>query len=138
MKGFIDTNILLDVLLRRAPFFNESQKIWFLAERGKIQGLISTLSFSNIYYIVRKLAGPKRAESMLAMLRDCFSPVAFDEQVLNQAMDAGFSDFEDAIQYFSALRADADCLITRDPRHFPKSHLPVMSPADFLAAHSFK
>ena len=75
--------------------------------------------------------------AMLTMLRDTFTPVPSDEQILTQAMDARFSDFEDAIQYFSALRADAVCLITRNPGHFPRSDLLVLSPADFLATHSF-
>lgn len=75
---------------------------------------------------------------MMTMLRGTFSPVALDEQVLNQSMDAKFSDFEDAIQYFSALRADVTGLVTRNPGHFPRSRLPVLSPEAFLAAHSFE
>jgi predicted nucleic acid-binding protein len=137
MNVFLDTNVLMDVLLERKPFVVESRKVWFLAERGRIRGLLSALTFANVYYIVRKIRGPEAATTMMKMLRDSFSPVALDEQILNQAMDAGFADFEDAIQYFSALRADAACLLTRDPTHFPRSHLPVLSPADFLATHSF-
>ncbi len=135
MNVFIDTNVLMDVLLERKPFFTESQQIWFLAERGKIRGLVSVLSFPNIYYIVRKLKKQEAACSMLSILRDTFSPVALDEQILHQAMDAKFSDFEDAIQYFSALRAEAACLVTRNLNHFPRSQLPVLTPADFLSAH---
>jgi predicted nucleic acid-binding protein len=137
MNVFIDTNVLMDVLLERKPFVAESRKVWFLAERGKIQGLLSALTFANVYYIVRKVRGPQAAMTMLTMLRDTFTPVALDGQILIQAMDARFSDFEDAIQYFSALRADAVCLITRNPGHFPRSDLLVLSPADFLATHSF-
>ena len=138
MKVFVDANVLMDVLLEREPFVGASRKVWFLAERGRVQGLVSALTFPNAWYIVRKLRGAKAAMSMMTMLRDSFAPVALDEQVLNQAIDAGFADFEDAIQYHSALRSGADCLVTRNPGHFPASRLPVMSPADLLAAQHFE
>jgi len=137
MNVFIDANVLMDVLLQREPFFAASQKIWFLAERGRIKGLVSALTFPNTHYVVRRLRGAEAAASMMVMLRDTFSPVALDEQILNQAIDAQIPDFEDAIQYYSALRADATCLVTRNPGHFPTSNLPVMPPSDFLAAHPF-
>jgi len=133
---FLDTNVLMDVLLERKPFVADAQHIWFLSERGAIRGWISILSFPNIYYIVRKTSGQPKAEQMLRMLRDSFTPVALDEQILHQAMDAKFRDFEDAIQYFSALRVNADCLLTRNPDHFRNPVLPVFSPAQFLATHS--
>lgn len=135
MNVFIDTNVLMDVLIGRRPFVAESRKVWFLAERGKVRGMVSVLSFANVYYIVRKVRGPQAAMSMMTMLRDTFAPVPLDEQILNQAIDAEFSDFEDAIQYYSALRADAQCLLTRNPGHFPRSPLNVLSPTEFLAAH---
>lgn len=137
MNVFIDTNVLMDVLLERAPFVAESRSVWFLAERGKITGLVSVLSFPNIYYVVRKMLGAETAGAMMALLRDTFTPVPLDEQILNQAIDARFSDFEDAIQYHSALRADAECLLTRNVGHFPDSVLRVMPPEEFLATHKF-
>ena len=96
------------------------------------------LSFSNIYYIVRRLRDRRAAAAALRLLRDTFTPVALDEQVLYQAMDAGMKDFDDAIQYFSALRQGATCLIRRNPGHFPRSTLSVLTPAEFLAAHALK
>jgi predicted nucleic acid-binding protein len=135
---FLDTNVLMDVLLDRKPFADESGRVWFLAERGKVKGFVSSLTFANIYYIVRKLRGRDAADAMLKMMRDTFEPVAFDGQILHQAMDAGFSDFEDAVQYFSAQRAGAAFLLTRNPGHFPRKGLPVLLPGDFLASHSFE
>ena len=138
MKVFFDTNVLMDVLLQRYPFVTESREVWFLAERGKIAGLASALSFPNIYHVVRKALGAETALSMMTLLRDTFTAVPLDEQILNQAMDAKFSDFEDAIQYYSARRADAECLLTRNADHFPAPGLRVLSPEEFLAAHSFE
>lgn len=134
MNVFVDTNVLLDVLARRKPFYEASAKIWSLAEAGEIKAHISAISFNNIYYIVRKLKNRKTAEEALRLLRDVFEPIAADGQILNQSIDAGMDDFEDAVQYHSAVRAKASCLITRNPDHFPSSTLPVLSPDEFLAA----
>ncbi len=133
MKVFIDTNILLDVLSRREPFYTEAATVWSLAETGEIEGLVSAISFNNIYYIVRKLKDRATAETALRFLRDVFRIVAPDEQIINQSIDAGFSDFEDAVQFHSAIRSKASYLITRNPADFPRSPISILSPGEFLA-----
>jgi predicted nucleic acid-binding protein len=138
MNVFIDTNVLLDVLAKREPFYEDSATVWTLAEQGKIRGFVSALSFSNVYYIVRRLKDRRTADRAMFLLRDTFAPVACDDQVLSQAIDARMKDFEDAIQYFSALRAEAACLISRNPDHFPRSVLSVVTPTEFLVAYSFE
>ena len=130
---FLDTNVLLDVLCDRQPYYEKSIEVWTLAETGAVQGFISAISFNNIYYIVRKARDRKTAEKVLGMLRDVFTPVALDGQIINQALAAGFKDFEDAIQYHSALHAKASCLISRDAADFPRSGLLILSPAEYLA-----
>jgi predicted nucleic acid-binding protein len=137
MNVFLDTNVLMDVLLDREPFVVDAQQVWLLVERGKVRGLVSAISFPNVYYVVRKLSGLRQARRATVMLRDVFTPVAFDEQILHQAIDAGFKDFEAAIQYFSALRADADCIVSRNPKHFRAADLLVLTPSEFLATHGF-
>jgi predicted nucleic acid-binding protein len=136
MKVLFDTNVLIDVLAQREPFFADSAQVWTLAERGSIQGFVSVISFNNIYYIVRKLRSRRTAERMMTLLRDTFSPVALDDQILHQAMDARFKDFEDAIQYFSAIRAHADCIVTRNVGHFPPTDVAALTPRELLAARS--
>jgi predicted nucleic acid-binding protein len=137
MNVFLGTNVLMDVLLGRQPFAPDAQRLWFLAERGKIEGMVSALSFPNVYYIVRKTRGPDVAMTMLRGIRYTFHAVACDEQILHQAMDAKLSDFEDAVQYFSALRVNAVCMVTRNARHYPKSPLPIFTPHEFFSAYSF-
>lgn len=134
MNIFIDTNILLDVLAKREPFYAASAEIWSLAERGEVQGFISTISFNNLYYVIRKTSGKHNADKALRHLRDIFTPVATDTQLLNQAIDSGLNDFEDAIQFHSAIRTKAKCLITRDPKHFKeaKATLAISTPEEFL------
>ena len=137
MKVFLDTNVLLDVLAQREPFYEHSAAIWTLAEEGRILGLVSVVCFTNIFYIVRKLRDRRTAQRTVVLLRDTFTAVPCDAQVLNQAIDASFEDFEDAIQYFSAMQAGAAALVSRNAEHFPSSGLPVVSPVEFLATRSF-
>jgi predicted nucleic acid-binding protein len=92
------------------------------------------ISFNNVYYVVRRASNRKAAEKSLHLMRDIFTPVPLSVQILNQAIDAGYNDFEDAIQFHSAIHAEAGCLITRDAHHFPATDLPVLSPAAFLAS----
>jgi len=131
---FIDTNVLMDVLIQREPFYMASAQVWSLAEKGIVCGLISVISFSNIYYIVRKQKNRRIAERTLVNLRDTFIPIALNKQILNQAIDAGFTDFEDGIQYFSAVQGDADYLVSRNPKHFKNVDLPILAPDEFIAA----
>jgi predicted nucleic acid-binding protein len=137
MNVFVDTNVLIDVLAKREPFYADSAGIWTLAEQGRVNGFISVISFNNIYYVVRKLRSRQAANRMMVLLRGTFTPVPFDKQILDQALDAGFGDLEDAIQYFSAVRAGAECIISRDASAFPRSELPVLTPAELLTADSF-
>ena len=138
MRVFVDTNVLLDVLAERKPFYTDSVNIWTLAESGRLDASVAAISFTNCWYLVRRHAGRKSADKALQLLRDVFTPVDLTAQVLNQAIDAGFEDFEDAVQFHSAVQARARCVVTRNADHFPRSPLSVLSPAEFLAAHSFR
>lgn len=138
MRVFVDTNVLLDVLAERKPFYSDSVDIWTLAEAGRLDASISAISFTNCWYLIRRHAGRRNADKALQVLRDVFTPVDLTAQVLNQAIDAGFEDFEDAVQFHSAVQARARCLVTRNADHFPRAPLSVLTPAEFLAAHSFK
>ena len=138
MKVFVDTNVLIDVLAERTAYYPEAMRVWTLAESGRIDARVAAISFSNCYYIVSRYAGRRSAEKAMRLLRDVFKPVDLTAQVLNQAIDAGMPDFEDAVQFHSAVHAKADCIITRNPSHFPRSSMPVLSPAEFVAVHPFE
>jgi len=132
-KVFLDTNILLDVIAQREPFFGPAARIWTLAEQNSIDAYVSAISFNNLYYIVRKIEGHAKAIKALRMVRDIFTSVAPDQKILDQAMDSGLRDFEDAIQYFSANHAHVNFLITRNPGDFPTSLLPILTAREFVA-----
>ncbi len=133
MRVFIDTNVLLDVFQERKPQYDASVSVWDMAERGQLSAFVSVISFNNIYYIISRFCDKKHASRAIKLLRGTFSPVPFDEQILNQSIDSKISDFEDAIQFFSAVHAEADFIITRNSKDFPKSNIPVLLPEEFLA-----
>ena len=135
MNVFLDTNVLLDVFARRKPFYADSAQVWTLAETAQITGFASVLSLPNLFYLLRRAKGPKAARQAIGILRDIFTLVPLDAQITNQAIDADIGDFEDAIQFFSALRAGAAILITRNPKDFPTPDVAVQTPAEFLATH---
>ena len=129
---FIDTNILMDVFGKREPFEAAGTRILSLSEDGEIQGYVSAISYNNLYYLLRRTINRSIALKRLIDLRDIVRVVALDQQIINQAIDSEFADFEDAIQYFSALHAHADCIITRNKKHFAHSDIPVLEPVEFL------
>jgi predicted nucleic acid-binding protein len=134
MRTFINTNVLLDVLASRQPFYDDSAAVWSLAEEGKIDGQVSAVSFKHLFYLVRKWADGDAARQALVLIRDAFTPVACDALVINQAIDSGLAHFEDAVQYLCAIHAEADCLLTRNPGDFPDEPVvPVLRPDEFLA-----
>jgi len=132
MRIFVDTNLLLDVLAKRDPFYNAAARIWTMAETGACEALVSAISFNNIFYIVRRARDTAAARHALILLRDVFASVAPDQRILNQAIDSETTDFEDAIQLYSALHADADYLLTRNVGDFPAGVLPILTPDEFL------
>ena len=134
MIVLVDTNVLLDVLAKRHPFYPASAKIWELAESGRIAAKISAISFNNTYYVVERLRDSGKAREAVQLLRDEFETVSLTPQIVNQSIDSEISDFEDAIQFFSAIHAAASVLITRNCDDFPKDILGIQTPEEFLAA----
>jgi predicted nucleic acid-binding protein len=126
VRVFVDTNLLLDVLAKREPFY-AAARIWTLAETGACEALVSAISSNNVFYIVRKARDLAAARRALVLLRDVFASVAPDQRILNQAIDSGIADFEDAIQFYSALHARADYLLTRNVGDFPAGILPILA-----------
>jgi predicted nucleic acid-binding protein len=139
VKVFFDANILIDVLANRQPHYANSAAVCTAAEERRIEGLVSAISFTTIFYVVRKLSDEATARTTLVLLRNAFTPVGCDARTMNLAIDSKIADFEDAVQYYSAVHANADCLLSRNPGDFPRSgECPVLTPAEFLAAHSFE
>ncbi len=133
MKCFIDTNILLDVLEERQPHYEYSAQIWSLAESCRIEAFVSAISFNNIHYLVQRHESRKAAQRAVELLNATFTMIPLGQEIMNRAIQAKRADFEDTIQFFSAVSVQADCIITRNAKDFPQDVLPILSPEAFLS-----
>lgn len=130
---FIDTDVIIDFLTDRKPHSLESAKIFSLIDQEKIKGCVSSLSFSNLYYVLRKFGTHKKVTSSLQSLSELVDILKVDGDIVKSALASDFKDFEDSIQYFAALEhKKADCIITRNIKDYKDSLLPVMTPETFL------
>lgn len=130
---FFDTNVLLDVVLRRPDFFPASAAAWALCETGTARGYVSAISPNNVHYVAAKYIGRDNALAAVRLILAVFSVVPLDAALLREAADVPHKDFEDDIQLASALRCGASCILSRDRAHYPPGVLPVLTPADYLA-----
>lgn len=131
-RVFLDTNVALDLILERFPFVDDAEEIFAMANDGEIQLLMSAMSFPNMAYIARKQYPGNMIYGVLEQLRLMVEPVPISVESLDNALLLQAGDFEDAIQYYSALSARADCIVTRNVKDFPFSRIPVMLPSEFL------
>ncbi|MGB2924037.1 MAG: PIN domain-containing protein [Limnothrix sp.] len=130
----MDTNIIIDVALEREPFFEDSDRVLALAEQKVFDGYLSAASISDIFYIVRKDKGKYLTFEFLQYIIS-FCPIAMvDEIVIKNALASNLKDFEDAIQYQTALGAGLDGIVTRNPKDYVEASISVFTPSELLAA----
>ena len=133
MVLLIDANIILDVLLNRPDYVKDSAMIWKLCETEQMKGYVSTLTFANLVYIMRKQLDPEKIEDVFHKLNLIFEFADFSVSDLTHAADLNWKDFEDAVQSVIAERIHADYIITRNVRDFSKSRVMAFTPSELLA-----
>lgn len=129
----MDTNILLDVLLDRQPFCHPAQILWTLAQKRSIKAAISAVSMSHVFFVLKKLTGGDKAYQALTRISEDFQIVDTKNATIRKALQTHLPDFEDALQYFSALQFRAQAIITRDPAGFEHGKLPVLDCTQYLS-----
>ena len=132
MKVFVDTNILIDYLCKREPFFVPAKTIFALCYMGKIEIVISSLSIVNTLYIGRKHDSTKLKQSLLR-LSHIVSFMDLPSSMVLNTLQTEWSDYEDALQYATAQASESDCIITRNKSDYSLSTLPVYTPEELLA-----
>ena len=133
-KLFLDTDLALDHLADRQPFAEHAHRLLGLAEVQEVEACLSSLSFSHLYYLLRKGRTHLETLVLLAKLKRITKIVAIGEKEIQAALGSGFGDFEDAIQYFSAqAEGGVRVIITRNKTDYAASRLTVMSPEEYLA-----
>ncbi len=132
-KLFIDTNIVIDLLARREPFFDEAAELFSLADRKQIEISVSSLTIANTSYALLRQMDAAKAKSILRKLRLILRVLPLDDKIIGLALDDDtFVDFEDGLQYFTALENEQELIITRNLKDFKGSKLPAMTAKQFI------
>jgi len=133
-KIFLDTDVALDHLADRQPFAEYAHRLFALAETGELTVCLSSLSFSNLYYILRKLKGHDETMALLRKLKLLVHVSAVSEAEIQSALSSGFKDFEDAIQHFTAkAERTVSVIVTRNKADYTGGEMLILSPDEFLA-----
>ncbi len=132
LRVFIDTNVILDLLLERDGFYEYAAKIFEMSAQEKITLYTSAISISNIFYIIRKeIKNRKKVKEYISDLTDIIRIVSVDEQTVRNALKTDFTDFEDSLQYISARQNDMDCMVTRNVKDYKTAVLKIYGSREF-------
>lgn len=135
-RVFLDTNVILDYLGRREPWYDDAATLFDWGAKGIIQLYAASMSFGTLSYLSRKVFSPQEYKTVINELcRYCLIAVVDKDNVL-YAANSSFEDFEDAMQYSSAKKAKADIIVTRNPKDFLESDIPIMLPEELVQAIS--
>lgn len=132
-KIFIDTNIVIDLLSRREPFFEEAASLFSLADKKQIELAVSALTMANTSYVLLRQMDSDNTKSILRKLRLIVNILPLNDKIIGLALnDNTLSDFEDGLQYFTAIEHEQELIITRNLKDFKNSKLPTMTAKQFI------
>ena len=131
-KVFVDTNIILDWLGNREHFYIPAKQLFKKGEDNEIEILISTMSYITTEYFLRKQIGKPKTRQALAAIRTISSVCTSGTKEIDLSIASSFKDFEDACQYYTALNNSAKVIITRNPKDFKQSVIPIMNAEEYL------
>ncbi|MDO4985462.1 MAG: PIN domain-containing protein [Prevotella sp.] len=128
---FLDTNIVVDVLERREPFCHDAVRLFTMAYNKQVQLVVSPITYTTASFLLRK-HGPEGVRTLLSNFRQLSKVATTNERTVDDSLASQFKDFEDAMQYYTALKAKADIIITRNGKDFAASKIPIMTVAEYL------
>ncbi|MGJ8745770.1 type II toxin-antitoxin system VapC family toxin [Polaribacter sp.] len=135
IRLLVDTNIIIDLLAKREEFYTETATLFSLADKNVITLTVSSLSFANTHYILTKIKSKEESRTILRKFKVLVETLSLDDKVTELALnDESFSDFEDGLQYYSAIENQVDIIITRNKKDFKNSKLPVLTAKEYLAS----
>ena len=134
-KILVDTNIILDLLAKRESFYSEAQQLFTLADKKKVLLYVSSLTLANTYYVLSQSLKIENARKILRKFKVLVGVLPMDDKIIDLALDYEFDDFEDAIQYFTAIENNLHLIVTRNLKDFKQSTIPVLTAKDYLATN---
>jgi len=135
---FLDTNVMLDLLGERIPFYDSVAKIATLADKGQISLVVSAMSYATVSYFLTKFENKEKSKDKLRKFKVISEVSDLNEQIIEKGLNSDFTDFEDSLQYYSALSSNCSILITRNGKDFKNSSIPIMTPDEYLKSLSKK
>lgn len=131
---FLDTNVILDLLGERVPFFDSIAKVATLADQKKLTIIVSPLSFTTIDYILNKYESSESVLNKLRKFKIICEVCEVNEETIDKALNSNFKDFEDAVQYFTAIQSNCSIIITRNGKDFKNSTISIMTAEEYLSS----
>lgn len=131
-KIFVDTNVVIDLLAKREPFYKEAQDLFTLSDKKEIQLFISSLTFANAYYSIVRHHKEVDAKKYLSKFKVLVTILSLEDKAIELSLASDFKDFEDGLQYFVAMDNEADVILTRNKKDFINSKIPVMTAGEYL------
>ena len=130
----LDTNVILDLLGERVPFFDSIAKVATLADQKKLTLIVSPLSFTTIDYVLNKYEISESVLNKLRKFKIICEVCEVNEETIDKALNSSFKDFEDAVQYFTALQSNCSIILTRNGKDFKHSTIPIMTAEEYLSS----
>lgn len=131
-KVFVDSDIVLDLLSGRPPHYNYAAELFSLADENSIKLYISSLTFANVNYILSNQVSAGQARKMLLKFKTLINVLSVNDKIIELALASDFNDFEDAIQYNTAIENGITTLLTRNLKDFKKAEIAILTAQQFL------
>ena len=134
MRLFLDTNVVLDLLGKRNPFYNSIAKVATLADKKELRIIASPITFTTVSYILNRHEPAGIVAEKLRKFKIICEIGLVDEHVIEKALNSNFNDFEDAVQYYCAIESECQIIITRNGKDFKESDIPFMTADEYLSS----
>lgn len=131
-KVLVDIDIIYDLLAEREPYYTFSASLFSKADNKKVKLFASALTIANMHYMLSRLKSDKEARKILNRFKVLVSIIPLDQKILELALSSDFNDFEDAIQYYSALEYNVNTILTRNLKDYKKAKISVMTVESYI------
>lgn len=132
MKVFLDTNIVIDLLGCRQPFFEDAARIASMGFRGEIEIVVSTISYPTISYILQKFCSKQETLQKLNQFASFTTIAITTDAMIKNAFKSPITDYEDAVQHETALGYNCDIIVTRNVKDFKNATITVCTSSEFF------
>lgn len=131
-RVFLDTNVVFDLLGERDPYYYAAAKIATLADNGRIELFVSALTYSTVYYLLSRFEDKEQVKEKIRKFKLIAQTSDLTDKIIDKGLISKFNDFEDALQYYCAVKMDCKILITRNGKDFKESEIAVLTPDEYL------